>query len=152
MVGKCFDAYRVLGAHPCRDDFGQEGWRFAVWAPEMCIRDRVYSALVHAAVGVALPIKGTGDGIHPDAIAVVDIHPEGSGAVQEAAHLPAVIVEVAGAPLTVAHIAVVLVEVDVYKRQADRKLSEGPAVMMMSMKSVPSFSTPSSCCLSTRCV
>lgn len=33
FAGECFDAYRVLGAHPCRDDFGQEGWRFAVWAP-----------------------------------------------------------------------------------------------------------------------
>ena len=33
FAGECFDVYRVLGAHPCRDDFGQEGWRFAVWAP-----------------------------------------------------------------------------------------------------------------------
>ena len=33
FAGECFDAYRVLGAHPFRDDFGQEGWRFAVWAP-----------------------------------------------------------------------------------------------------------------------
>ena len=33
FAGECFDAYRVLGAHPCQDDFGQEGWRFAVWAP-----------------------------------------------------------------------------------------------------------------------
>jgi len=33
FAGECFDAYRVLGAHPCRDNFGQEGWRFAVWAP-----------------------------------------------------------------------------------------------------------------------
>ena len=33
FAGECFDTYRVLGAHPCRDDFGQEGWRFAVWAP-----------------------------------------------------------------------------------------------------------------------
>ena len=24
FAGECFDAYRVLGAHPCRDDFGQE--------------------------------------------------------------------------------------------------------------------------------
>ena len=23
FAGECFDAYRVLGAHPCRDDFGQ---------------------------------------------------------------------------------------------------------------------------------
>ena len=52
---------------------------------------------------------------HPDAVAVVDIHPEGSGAVQEAAHFPAIIVEVAGAPLAVAHIAVVLVEVGAVK-------------------------------------
>ena len=30
--GDCFDAYRILGAHPCSDN-GTEGWRFAVWAP-----------------------------------------------------------------------------------------------------------------------
>ena len=30
--GDCFDAYRILGAHPCSDN-GIEGWRFAVWAP-----------------------------------------------------------------------------------------------------------------------
>ena len=30
--GDCFDAYRILGAHPCSDT-GTEGWRFAVWAP-----------------------------------------------------------------------------------------------------------------------
>ena len=29
--GDCFDAYRILGAHPCSDN-GTEGWRFAVWA------------------------------------------------------------------------------------------------------------------------
>ena len=28
--GDCFDAYRILGAHPCFDN-GTEGWRFAVW-------------------------------------------------------------------------------------------------------------------------
>ena len=31
--GDCFDAYRILGAHPCTDPNGAEGWRFAVWAP-----------------------------------------------------------------------------------------------------------------------
>ena len=31
--GDCFDAYRILGAHPCTDSNGAEGWRFAVWAP-----------------------------------------------------------------------------------------------------------------------
>ena len=31
--GDCFDAYRILGAHPCTDPNGTEGWRFAVWAP-----------------------------------------------------------------------------------------------------------------------
>ena len=30
--GDCFDAYRILGAHPCSDN-GTKGWRFAVWAP-----------------------------------------------------------------------------------------------------------------------
>ena len=30
--GDCFDAYRILGAHPCSDN-DTEGWRFAVWAP-----------------------------------------------------------------------------------------------------------------------
>ena len=67
--------------------------------------------LVHAPVGVALPVERTGDGVHPNAVAVVDIHPQGGGAVQKAAYLPAVVVEVAGAPLAVAHIAVVFVEV-----------------------------------------
>ena len=33
FAGECFDAYRVLGAHPFRADNGAEGWRFAVWAP-----------------------------------------------------------------------------------------------------------------------
>ena len=28
FMGECFDAYRVLGAHPF-----ENGWRFAVWAP-----------------------------------------------------------------------------------------------------------------------
>ena len=31
--GDCFDAYRILGAHPCTAPDGAEGWRFAVWAP-----------------------------------------------------------------------------------------------------------------------
>ena len=31
--GDCFDAYRILGAHPWQGDHGEEGWRFAVWAP-----------------------------------------------------------------------------------------------------------------------
>lgn len=31
--GDCFDAYRILGAHPCTDPNGAAGWRFAVWAP-----------------------------------------------------------------------------------------------------------------------
>ena len=31
--GDCFDAYRILGAHPCTAPDGTEGWRFAVWAP-----------------------------------------------------------------------------------------------------------------------
>ena len=31
--GDCFDAYHVLGAHPWQGDRGEEGWRFAVWAP-----------------------------------------------------------------------------------------------------------------------
>ena len=31
--GDCFDAYHVLGAHPCTAPNGAEGWRFAVWAP-----------------------------------------------------------------------------------------------------------------------
>ena len=31
--GDCFDAYHVLGAHPWQGDHGEEGWRFAVWAP-----------------------------------------------------------------------------------------------------------------------
>lgn len=31
--GDCFDAYRILGAHPCTDPNGAEVWRFAVWAP-----------------------------------------------------------------------------------------------------------------------
>ncbi|MEF2705360.1 MAG: hypothetical protein U0N06_08635, partial [Faecalibacterium prausnitzii] len=31
--GDCFDAYRILGAHPWQGDRGEEGWRFAVWAP-----------------------------------------------------------------------------------------------------------------------
>ena len=33
FLGACFDAYRTLGAHPCRGERGEEGWRFAVWAP-----------------------------------------------------------------------------------------------------------------------
>ena len=33
FLGACFDAYRTLGAHPCRGQRGEEGWRFAVWAP-----------------------------------------------------------------------------------------------------------------------
>ena len=33
FAGECFDAYRVLGAHPFQADNGAEGWRFAVWAP-----------------------------------------------------------------------------------------------------------------------
>ena len=28
--GDCFDAYRILGAHPWQGDHGEEGWRFAV--------------------------------------------------------------------------------------------------------------------------
>ena len=72
-------------------------------------------ALVDAPGGVALPVEGAGDGVHPDAVAVVDLHPEGGGAVQEAAHLPAVVVEVAGTPLAVAHVAVVFVEVGAVK-------------------------------------
>ena len=28
--GDCFDAYRILGAHPCTAPDGAEGWRFAV--------------------------------------------------------------------------------------------------------------------------
>ena len=40
--GDCFDAYHVLGAHPWQGDRGEEGWRFAVWAPgatavEVCL-------------------------------------------------------------------------------------------------------------------
>ena len=31
--GDCFDAYRILGAHPCTAPDGAVGWRFAVWAP-----------------------------------------------------------------------------------------------------------------------
>ena len=31
--GDCFDAYHILGAHPCTAPDGAEGWRFAVWAP-----------------------------------------------------------------------------------------------------------------------
>ena len=31
--GDCFDAYRILGAHPWQGDHGEAGWRFAVWAP-----------------------------------------------------------------------------------------------------------------------
>ena len=31
--GDCFDAYRILGAHPAQGPHGEEGWRFAVWAP-----------------------------------------------------------------------------------------------------------------------
>ena len=31
--GDCFDAYRILGAHPRQGDHGEEGWRCAVWAP-----------------------------------------------------------------------------------------------------------------------
>ena len=27
--GDCFDAYRILGAHPWQGDRGEEGWRFA---------------------------------------------------------------------------------------------------------------------------
>ena len=42
---------------------------------------------------------------------MVDIHPEGGGAVQKAADLAPVVVEIAGAPLAVAHVAVVLVEI-----------------------------------------
>ena len=33
FLGACFDAYRTLGAPPCRGERGEEGWRFAVWAP-----------------------------------------------------------------------------------------------------------------------
>ena len=42
-------------------------------------------------------------------------------------------------------------EIERYRKQyeEDRKLSAGPSVMMTSMKSKPSFSTPSSCCLKT---
>ena len=45
FAGECFDAYRVLGAHPCRDDFGQEGWRFAVddSAPTCRLLNQPYS-------------------------------------------------------------------------------------------------------------
>ena len=76
---------------------------------------KVHGPLVHAAVRVALPVQRAGDGIHTDTVAVVYVHPQGSGTVQKAAHLPAVVVEVAGAPLAVAHIAVVLVEVGAVK-------------------------------------
>ena len=31
--GDCFDAYRILGAHPCTAPDGAEGWRFAGWIP-----------------------------------------------------------------------------------------------------------------------
>ena len=33
FVGECFDAYRILGAHPAQGPHGEEGWRFTVWAP-----------------------------------------------------------------------------------------------------------------------
>ena len=33
FVGECFDAYRILGAHPAQGPHGEEGWRFNVWAP-----------------------------------------------------------------------------------------------------------------------
>ena len=76
---------------------------------------KVHSSLVHAAVRVSLPVQRAGNGVHADAVAVVHVHPQGSGTVQKAAHLPAVVIEVAGAPLAVAHIAVVLVEVGAVK-------------------------------------
>ena len=31
FVGECFDAYRILGAHPAQGPHGEEGWRFNVW-------------------------------------------------------------------------------------------------------------------------
>ena len=33
FVGECFDAYRILGAHPAQGPHGEKGWRFNVWAP-----------------------------------------------------------------------------------------------------------------------
>ena len=75
------------------------------------VLQKVHGTLVHAAVGVTLPVQCPGDGVHADAVAVVHIHPQPGGAAQEAAYLPAVVVEVAGAPLALAHIAVVLVQV-----------------------------------------
>ena len=33
FVGECFDAYRILGAHPAQGPHGEEGWLFTVWAP-----------------------------------------------------------------------------------------------------------------------
>ena len=76
---------------------------------------KVHRALIHAAVGVALPVQCAGDGVHADAVAVVHVHPQPGGAAQKAAHLPAVVVEVAGAPLALTHVAVVLVQVGAVK-------------------------------------
>src|SRR5699024_7880265 len=71
---------------------------------------KIQRPLVDTAGRVAQPVDVPGNGVHPDAVAVVDVHPEGGGAVQKAAHLAPVIVEVVGAPLALAHVAVVLVQ------------------------------------------
>ena len=71
---------------------------------------KVQGPLVDPPGRVPQPVHRPGDGVHPDAVAVVHVHPQGAGAVEEAPHLPPVVVEIAGAPLALAHVAVVLVE------------------------------------------
>ena len=87
-----------------------EGGGPALVQPVVQPPQKVERALVHPAGGVPQPVDGPGHRVHPDAVAVVDLQPEGGGAVQKAAHLPAVVVEVAGAPLAAADVAVVLVQ------------------------------------------